>query len=120
MREAKLRDIMRKYIFVSYENEPNKNKIGITKIKVDISKNNVRNYMDYLLMREMRLPFIESHLLYKRLPLRQVCFIINISFLIQTRYILHISEQYIFNDMRKILINIIKVYMNVHVCGNDE
>jgi hypothetical protein len=38
MREAKLRDIMRKYIFVSYENEHNKNKIGITKIKVDISK----------------------------------------------------------------------------------
>jgi hypothetical protein len=83
MREAKLRDIMRKYIFVSYENEHNKNKIGITKIKVDISKNNVRNYMDYLLMRKMRLPFIESHLLYNRLPIRQVCFIINISFLIK-------------------------------------
>ena len=30
------------------------------------------------------------------------------------------SEQYIFNDMRKILINIIKVYMNVPVCGNAE
>ena len=48
MRKAKLRDIMRKYIFASYENEPNKNKIGITKIKVDISKINVGNYMDYL------------------------------------------------------------------------
>ena len=58
MREAKLRDIMRKYNFVSYENEHNKNKICITKIKVDISKNNVRNYMDYLLMRKMRLSFI--------------------------------------------------------------
>jgi len=30
------------------------------------------------------------------------------------------SGHYIFIDMRKILTNIIKVYMNVHVCGNDE
>ena len=85
MRKAKLRDIMGKYILFSYENEPNKNKIGITKIKVDISKVNVGNYMDYLSMGKMRMPFIDSHLFYKRLPLRQVCFIINISFLIQKR-----------------------------------
>jgi hypothetical protein len=32
------------------------------------------NYMDYLLMGKMRLPFIDSHLFYKRLPLRQVLF----------------------------------------------
>jgi hypothetical protein len=42
--------------------------------------------MDYLLMGKMRLPFIDSHLLYKMLPLRQFCFIINEK-IIYTNYI---------------------------------